>query len=369
MPPRAAAQGVIVALRLWNEGGAETRNGAIEAFLHEKCPGEWPEPRGGSFRLRDNLYLERAKKFDWPDLNAQERGTQFCYGLRDQLGVLADGTAVPCCLDHEGDIALGNLFTQPLAEILQANVRALREGLFAPLSERGVCRRCGFAARTDRRSMNEQERLNAPLTAPLLTWYDIHKRVLPWRGIRDPYRIWVSEIMLQQTRVQAVLEYYAALWQSCPTCTRSRQWARSGFSSSGRVWLLLPRTEPAPCGAGSRKRLRREFPPHARGLLRLPGVGDYTASAIASIAFGEPEPAVDGNLLRVAARVGGIAEDIMDARVRKRFRAMLTESIDCERPGEWNQAMMDLGATVCLPNGAPLCEKCPARAFCAAYQT
>ena len=92
---RAAAQGVIVALRLWNEGGAETRNGAIEAFLHEKCPGEWPEPRGGSFRLRDNLYLERAKKFDWPDLSAQERGTQFCYGLRDQLGVLADGTAVP----------------------------------------------------------------------------------------------------------------------------------------------------------------------------------------------------------------------------------------------------------------------------------
>ena len=92
---RAAAQGVIAALRLWNEGGAETRNGAIEAFLHEKCPGEWPEPRGGSFRLRDNLYLERAKKFDWPDLSAQERGTQFCYGLRDQLGVLADGTAVP----------------------------------------------------------------------------------------------------------------------------------------------------------------------------------------------------------------------------------------------------------------------------------
>ena len=77
---------------------------------------------------------------------------------------------------------------------------------------------------------------------------------------------------------------------------------------------------------------------------------------------------MDGNLLRVAARVGGIAEDIMDARVRKRFRAMLAESIDRERPGEWNQAMMDLGATVCLPNGAPLCEKCPARAFCAAYQ-
>ena len=145
---RAAARGVIAALRLWNEGGAETRNGAIEAFLHEKCPGEWPEPRGGSFRLRDNLYLERAKKFDWPDLNAQERGTQFCYGLRDQLGVLADGTAVPCCLDHEGDIALGNLFTQPLAEILQSErACALREGFSRRRPSEELCRRCGFAAR------------------------------------------------------------------------------------------------------------------------------------------------------------------------------------------------------------------------------
>ena len=145
---RAAAQGVIVALRLWNEGGAETRNGAIEAFLHEKCPGEWPEPRGGSFRLRDNLYLERAKKFDWPDLSAQERGTQFCYGLRDQLGVLADGTAVPCCLDHEGDIALGNLFTQPLSEILQSErACALREGFSRRRPSEELCRRCGFAAR------------------------------------------------------------------------------------------------------------------------------------------------------------------------------------------------------------------------------
>ena len=145
---RAAAQGVIVALRLWNEGGAETRNGAIEAFLHEKCLGEWPEPRGGSFRLRDNLYLERAKKFDWPDLSAQERGTQFCYGLRDQLGVLADGTAVPCCLDHEGDIALGNLFTQPLAEILQSErACALREGFSRRCPSEELCRRCGFAAR------------------------------------------------------------------------------------------------------------------------------------------------------------------------------------------------------------------------------
>ena len=145
---RAAAQGVIAALRLWNEGGAEARNGAIEAFLREKCPGEWPEPRSGSLRLRENLYLEHAKKFDWPDLGAPERGTQFCYGLRDQLGVLADGTVIPCCLDHEGDIALGNLFAQPLGEILQGErARALREGFSRRIPSEELCRRCGFAAR------------------------------------------------------------------------------------------------------------------------------------------------------------------------------------------------------------------------------
>jgi len=148
---RAAAQGVIVALRLWNEGGAETRNGAIEAYLRGKCPGEWPEPRSGSFRLRENLYLERAGRFDWPDLGARERGTQFCYGLRDQLGVLADGTVVPCCLDHEGDIALGNLFLQPLEEILQSErARALRLGFSRRSPSEELCRRCGFAARFNR---------------------------------------------------------------------------------------------------------------------------------------------------------------------------------------------------------------------------
>ena len=216
--------------------------------------------------------------------------------------------------------------------------------------------------------MNEQERLNA-LAAPLLTWYDIHKRVLPWRGIRDPYRIWVSEIMLQQTRVQAVLEYYARFMAELPDVYALaavgeerlfKLWEGLGYYSRARNLHRAAQVLVNDCGG--------EFPNTREELLRLPGVGDYTASAIASIAFGEPEPAVDGNLLRVAARVGGIAEDIMDARVRRRFRAMLTESIDCERPGEWNQAMMDLGATVCLPNGAPLCEKCPARAFCAAYQ-
>lgn len=148
---RAAARGIIVALRLWNEGGAQSRNAEIEAFLREKCPWDWEEPRRGSFRLRENLYLERAGKFDWPDLAAPERGTQFCLGLRDQLGVLADGTVVPCCLDHEGDLALGNIFTQPLDEILEGpRARAIVDGFSRREPTEALCRRCGFAARFNR---------------------------------------------------------------------------------------------------------------------------------------------------------------------------------------------------------------------------
>lgn len=145
---RAAKKGVIVALRLWNDGGADARNGEILDFLRSRTGDNWPEMRNGSFLLRDHLYLERAGKFDWPDLSAGESGAQFCYGLRDQLGVLVDGTVVPCCLDHEGDVALGNLFTQPLTEIL-ASPRActLREGFSRRKPAEELCRRCGFAAR------------------------------------------------------------------------------------------------------------------------------------------------------------------------------------------------------------------------------
>ena len=216
--------------------------------------------------------------------------------------------------------------------------------------------------------MNEQERLNA-LTAPLLAWYDLNKRELPWRGVSDPYRVWVSEIMLQQTRVQAVLGYYARFMAELPDVRALAQvsderlfklWEGLGYYSRARNLKRAAQTLVGEYGG--------RFPRTREDLMRLPGVGDYTASAIAAIAFGEAEPAVDGNLLRVTARVAGIAEDVTDPRVRRKFRAMLAESIDRERPGEWDQAMMDLGATVCLPNGAPLCEKCPARPLCAAYQ-
>lgn len=146
---KAGARGVIVALRLWNEGGAETLNGSILDFLRGKLgTSDWPEMRDGSFKLADHLYLERAQKFDWPDMVADEVNTQFCYALRDQLGVLADGTVVPCCLDHEGDLALGNLFEGDLDTILNSTrARALRDGFSNRAPAEELCRRCGYATR------------------------------------------------------------------------------------------------------------------------------------------------------------------------------------------------------------------------------
>ena len=219
--------------------------------------------------------------------------------------------------------------------------------------------------------MNAEKKqgLVAALPERLLPWYREHARALPWRRDQAPYHVWLSEIMLQQTRVEAVLGYYSRFLETCPDIPAlaacppevlNKLWQGLGYYTRVRN---LQKAAQCIC-----RDYGGEFPRDIAAIRALPGIGPYTAGAIASICFEQPEPAVDGNLLRVAARVGGIAEDIMDARVRKRFRAMLTESIDCERPGEWNQAMMDLGATVCLPNGAPLCEKCPARAFCAAYQ-
>ena len=150
---RAAARGVICVLRLWNEGAADAGNGAILSFLREKTGRDgWDEPRAHSFRLAENLYLERERAFAWPDLNAPERPTEFCRALREQVGVLADGTVVPCCLDHEGDLALGNLFEQELSDILESErARALLEGFSRRAPSEALCRRCGYALRFNRR--------------------------------------------------------------------------------------------------------------------------------------------------------------------------------------------------------------------------
>ena len=144
-----AAQGKIITVyRLWNHGGLETRNDAILQQLHAAFPDPWAENRQGH-RLADKVFLEYGDKFDWPDLSAPENDSPiFCYGLRDQLGVLCDGTVVPCCLDHEGDIPLGNLFFQDLDTILASpRAQAIFHGFSKKDPPEPLCRRCGYARR------------------------------------------------------------------------------------------------------------------------------------------------------------------------------------------------------------------------------
>ena len=207
----------------------------------------------------------------------------------------------------------------------------------------------------------------AAMVSPLLRWYDENKRTLPWRGTGDPYKVLVSEIMLQQTRVAAVIPYYLRWMEELPTVEAlaavdeerlMKLWQGLGYYSRARNLRKAARMLTDEYGG--------RFPEEYEALLRLPGVGDYTAGAVASIAFGKPVPAVDGNVLRVAARVAGCDGDILDPRVRRQFRGWMEAAIPADRPGEFNQALMDLGAMVCLPNGSPDCAGCPLAALCEA---
>ncbi len=144
-----AAQGKkLIAYRLWNNGGEDGKNREILAALHEAFPGEWVQERRG-IRIGPRVYLEHGDKFDWPDLSAPEGSDRvFCYGLRDQIGVLCDGTVVPCCLDHEGDLALGNLFREDMEEILaKPRARTIYEGFSRSHASEALCRKCGYARR------------------------------------------------------------------------------------------------------------------------------------------------------------------------------------------------------------------------------
>ncbi len=143
---KAAAGRKLTVFRLWNQGGADQRNEQILEALHDAFPDPWVTgPRG--IRLADKVYLEHGDKFDWPDLTAPDGGEScFCYGLRDQLGILCDGRVVPCCLDHEGDIDLGNLLTQELSEILDSpRAQAIYQGFTGHKATEELCRRCGYA--------------------------------------------------------------------------------------------------------------------------------------------------------------------------------------------------------------------------------
>lgn len=200
----------------------------------------------------------------------------------------------------------------------------------------------------------------------LLPWYDQHKRVLPFRGIRDPYGIWVSEIMLQQTRTETVAGYYTRFLALFPTVSALaaapeeavlKAWEGLGYYSRARNLHRAAQVIAAQYGG--------VFPGDYAAIRALPGVGDYTAAAVSSIAFGLPYPAIDGNLTRVISRVHGIREDVGIPSVKRRIAELAMAHIDRERPGDWNQALMDLGATVCVP-GTPDCARCPLAAGCEA---
>ena len=193
----------------------------------------------------------------------------------------------------------------------------------------------------------------------LLDWYRRERRDLPWRETRDPYRIWVSEIMLQQTRVAAVIEYYVRFLARFPDV---RSLAKASESAVLAAWSGLGYYRRARAmHAAARKIVDQfggEFPRTAEALSQLPGIGRYTAAAIASIAFAEPVAVVDGNVERVLSRFLG--RDLRDRRETWEHAASL---LTAEHPGDWNQAMMELGATVCLP-ADPKCLLCPVRKWC-----
>lgn len=206
------------------------------------------------------------------------------------------------------------------------------------------------------------------LPIPLLEWYRENARVMPWRSDPTPYHVLVSEIMLQQTRVAAVLGYYARFMESLPTVC---DLAAVDEDRLMKLWQGLGYYNRARNLQKAARQIRDEFggvfPDTYEKLLTLAGVGDYTAGAVASIAFGEQTPAVDGNVLRVVSRITGDGGDITRPDTKARMRAALLKAMPKTMPGDFNQALMELGATVCVPNGAPQCERCPAAGFCTAY--
>lgn len=203
----------------------------------------------------------------------------------------------------------------------------------------------------------------------LVDWYEANARILPWRLESTPYHVWISEIMLQQTRVEAVRGYYDRFLTALPTIedlanaseeVLLKLWEGLGYYSRVRNLQKAAKVVVAEYGG--------KLPASYEELLKLPGIGSYTAGAIASIAYGIPVAAVDGNVLRIAKRLSGSFDDITKASVKKQLEKDFTAITPEDAAGAFNQSLMDLGATICIPNGRPLCEKCPVMHLCMAFK-
>lgn len=203
----------------------------------------------------------------------------------------------------------------------------------------------------------------------LVDWYEANARILPWRLEPEPYHVWISEIMLQQTRVEAVRGYYDRFLTALPTIedlanasedVLLKLWEGLGYYTRVRNLQKAAKVVVDEYGGS--------LPASYKELLKLPGIGSYTAGAIASIAYGIPVSAVDGNVLRIAKRLAGSFDDITKASVKKQLEIEFTAITPEDAAGAFNQSLMDLGATICIPNGRPLCEKCPVMHLCMAFK-
>ncbi len=211
-------------------------------------------------------------------------------------------------------------------------------------------------------------RIPSGIVLPLLTWYAENARTLPWRSHPTPYRVWLSEIMLQQTRVEAGLPYFERFTAALPTIEALadaeeqlllKLWEGLGYYSRARNLQKAARIVVDEYGG--------KLPGTPEELNKLPGIGPYTAGAIASIAFGYPVPAVDGNVLRVLSRITAYEGDVLASGIKEKTAAALQQILPPD-VGAFNQALMELGALVCLPNGAPKCLICPVREHCEAQK-
>ncbi len=213
--------------------------------------------------------------------------------------------------------------------------------------------------------MQEIERLKE-IRKPIIKWYQKNKRELSWRKEKNPYHIWISEIMLQQTRIEAVKQYYERFLKQIPTIQNLAEieeekllklWEGLGYYNRARNLKKAAQV--------IQEKYKGEMPKHYKELVQLPGIGEYTAGAISSIAYNEQVPAVDGNVLRVVSRVVGSKKDVLESKTKKEFTQKLQEIMP-EQAGDFNEGLMELGELICIPNGNPLCEKCPLQEICVA---
>ncbi len=228
-----------------------------------------------------------------------------------------------------------------------------------------MVRRVGVAGVSPTR---DASRPRDPIAPKLLPWFERHRRPLPWRRDRDPYRIWISEVLLQQTQVEQARSYYErflARFPSLDALARATEgdvlkvWEGAGYYARARNLVR--------CARKVRDRFGGCLPSTERELERLPGIGPYTAAAIASLGFGEPVLALESNGLRIAARVTRERGDLRKARIRTRLRRWLLYEMPVDRAAQFNEALMELGETICRPR-APRCKECPLAGRCRAYR-